>query len=225
MCTTFSPTKFKVGTLLKASHVNIPFKPSAYLDYLYRCNISNAIYLSYKNFHILERGNEDIFRSVRNALLSRVQKKMGTSTFQLFASLFLGELQAKKESELRPSFDFWGISHFLARSGLHVLLFVVSWRLLLLLLPAHLFVKDLLLALMCLIYAFLSWPSISFIRALMLFYLYTLSRLVGRQKNFVHLACVITLTTLCLNPLYLFSLAFQLSFALAFALGALTQKR
>jgi hypothetical protein len=52
---------------------------------------------------------------------------MNTNTFALFSSLFLGNRTAIKQDleEQKPLFKVWGISHFLARSGLHLLIFIM----------------------------------------------------------------------------------------------------
>ena len=45
--------------------------------------------------------------------------------FKYFASIFLGEPGNKKNTlTIKRNMQFWGIVHYLARSGLHVVIFI-----------------------------------------------------------------------------------------------------
>ena len=119
-------------------------------------------------------------------------------------------------------FKQWGISHYLARSGLHVVIFVMIWQTLLALLPLPLRTKNLFLILLIICYALLSWSSVSFERALLMFLLYRIACLLGYASHYIH---VITLTTLRTYPQSIASLFFdfQLSFGLPLPLHGLLQ--
>ena len=75
------------------------------------------------------------------------------------------------------------------------------------------------------LYALLSWSSISFMRSLSLFLLYQLCRIVKESYNVLYLTVLLCGITLVVNPLQLFFLDFQLSYALTAALALLYQVR
>lgn len=159
-------------------------------------------------------------REKRNTLTFNLQKKLSPPVFALFCSLFLGKTVINKPlSEIyKPLFKTWGIVHHLARSGLHLTLFVLFWHLFLSCLPLPFWFKHCLLLLLCSVYFFLSFSSISFIRACHIFLLYGLCALFGFGTNALQILTLSCLATLFYNPLHLFFLDFQLSFYLTFCL-------
>lgn len=160
----------------------------------------------------------------RNIITEKLQKKLSPTTFTLFSSIFWGkkELNAQEMDPIKEKFKIWGILHYLARSGLHVVLFIILWNWLLSFAPIPFLLKQLLLALFVVVYHLLSWPSISFIRSLILFLLYKICLIFNLQINTLHLLGLTTIIVLLFNPFQLFFLDFQLSFGLTFALAWLT---
>src|SRR3990167_3930800 len=116
-------------------------------------------------------------------------------------------------------FQQWGLSHVLARSGLHLVIFVFIWRWLLNFLPLSFYRKNLLLLFISLVYALCSWPSVSFIRAwyALIFYFFC-ALFLRRPSHTLHIISLVYCIILFLNPLQLFFLDFQLSFLLTYAL-------
>ena len=143
----------------------------------------------------------------------------------MFCSLFLGESNQNKNfiEKEKLKFKVWGIVHHLARSGLHLAIFILCWVFLLHFLPLSFMVKHLFLLIISLIYFFLSTPSISFIRAFHLFLLFTLSSLLKVPMTAFHAIILSSLITLLYNPYQLFFLDFQLSFYLTFCLAWLAR--
>ena len=125
---------------------------------------------------------------------------------------------------LRKIFNEWGISHYLARSGLHMILFILIWTMVLQFLPVHISVKRVAIAALCIIYSILTWPSISFCRSFFVFLLCQVGMIVNFQVNFLHLLTTTCLLILLFNPIQLFFLDFQLTFSLSFALVWLSRK-
>lgn len=160
----------------------------------------------------------------RNAILNNASQQLSPTTFTLFASIFWGkkELDSQHMDPIKDQFKIWGILHYLARSGLHVLLFVILWSWLLSWIPIPFNAKQIFMALLIIGYHILSWPSISFIRSILLFLLYKLCLLKDLQINTLHLLSFVCITILLINPFQLFFLDFQLSFGLTFALAWLT---
>lgn len=160
----------------------------------------------------------------RNSILQRASQQLSPVTFTLFASIFWGkkELDPVHMDPIKDQFKIWGILHYLARSGLHVLLFVILWSWMLTWVPLPFNAKQIFMALLIIGYHVLSWPSISFIRSILLFLLYKYCLLQDLQINTLHLLSLTCIIILLINPFQLFFLDFQLSFGLTFALAWLT---
>ena len=161
----------------------------------------------------------------RNTLLYSFQKSLSPQAFTLFASLFLGEkeLSKKHKDEIRGPFKQWGISHYLARSGLHLVIIASLSELFFRYLPIPFFAKQLVSLLMIFAYFLLTWPTISFLRAFAIFVIYKLCILYRTPTHFLHILFLCCLTFLIANPFHLFFLDFQLSFGFTFALAWLNQ--
>lgn len=136
----------------------------------------------------------------------------------MLATIFGGQKLADQQSQLlRQWFARWGVCHMLARSGLHVGILVGSWFWFLLRifgLQAASFISWFLLIL----FATISWPSVSFWRAYLLFSGLVMARLAKRNFRALHFLSLMTLWLLLFNPWQLWALDFQLSFSLVAAL-------
>lgn len=150
----------------------------------------------------------------RQQFLACFKQKLSQRSFDYFSLIFLGYKQVHKKNDLTTTFNYWGISHYLARSGLHIVLFIVIWQYFLNLLPLSFIFKNLILLLICLFYTLMSWSSLSFYRALFIFLLTQNGKLIHQQVNYAHLIIFLALTFLLFNPMNLFFLEFQLSFGL-----------
>ena len=161
----------------------------------------------------------------KKRLLDGLANKFSPHTFRFFSSLFLGNRACVKTSleETNEQFKIWGISHFLARSGLHLALFLFIWHTIFCLIPIPLMSKQIIIIFLSCIYFILTWTSAPFTRS---FALFIASKLCLFTKTSFHLLHYVTLVCLCFliySPLYLFFLDFQLSFALTFALAWFNQ--
>ncbi|HEX4068804.1 MAG TPA: ComEC/Rec2 family competence protein [Candidatus Babeliales bacterium] len=163
--------------------------------------------------------------SQKKRLLDTLANKLSPHTFRFFSSLFLGNRACVKASleETNEQFKIWGISHFLARSGLHLALFILIWHTIFCCIPIPLIIKQLMITLLSCIYFILTWTSAPFTRS---FALFIINKICLFTKTSFHLLHYVTLVCLCFllySPLYLFFLDFQLSFALTFALAWFNQ--
>lgn len=160
--------------------------------------------------------------NLKVATTQRATSSLEPATKSLYASLFLGNktyVHSCYES-IKEQFKRWGLSHYLARSGLHLVLIVALWAWFFRIIPIPFMYKELCIALLVLIYAILSWSSISFIRALSTFFLCKICS--GLWHHYYHNLHLLTITAFYLliqNPLHLFYLDFQLSFGITFALA------
>jgi len=197
-------------------------RPTFY-DYLLKENVLSTTFLNNKtNLKLIYKPTFSIKRWIinkRNAIYDKLKQKLSPLTFSYFSSIFLGKKSDLDFSEMKNKFNNWGVVHYLARSGLHIIIFILIWKFLLSFFPLPLLLKIFFLILLCLCYHLLSWPSISLYRALYLFLLYETGRLLHQQTTFLHILSLIGLAILLINPMQLFFLDFQLSFALTFSLA------
>lgn len=203
-----------------------PKKPS-YQQYLRKEGILTSIFLEKINFTPIHRPHTSIKKRVyhyQQTILCALHKKCSYKTFSLFSALFLGEKTYGKcyLKTVSNQFKEWGIVHFLARSGLHLVIFILLWELFLALIPILFIYKQCALLSITFIYFFLSWPSISFLRAFIIFIIYKWCALNYKPVHFLHTLIQTCCIVLILNPLQLFFLDFQLTFTLTGALALLS---
>jgi len=161
----------------------------------------------------------------KNRLLDGLAAKLSPVGFQFFTSLFLGNRACVKESleKTNEQFKTWGISHFLARSGLHLALFIIIWQAIFCIIPLPLLYKQMIISLLSCIYFILTWTSAPFTRSFALFMLNKFCLFTKTPFHLLHYLTVVAFCFLLYCPLYLFFLDFQLSFALTFALAWFNQ--
>lgn len=198
-------------------------KESQFKDYLIKEKISSTIFINTFNYSILERPKFSFKRkihTIKTRLFNRLKNKFSKQTFSLFSSIFLGNKTAVKESleDNKTLFQIWGLSHYLARAGLHLVIIIALWNLLISLIGIRFFIKQLLIFILIFIYYFFSWSNIPFIRALFVFTIYRICIIRGLQINSMHFLNLTCITILLFNPFQLFSLDFQLSFGLTYGL-------
>ncbi len=212
-----------IGDTVKFSNIFMKqSKNYAFSRYL----LKEGCYISFfaKNIpEILNRPKYSLERNIFNEkiqMLSTLKNKMSFQCYTLFSSLFLGNktLNKKYLGAIKEQFKYWGLSHYLARSGLHLMIFLLLFTFLLRLIPFSRSVKTFILTILCLLYALFSWSSISFTRALLTYLFYYCYIFFNCQINTLHILSLITCIILIINPLQLFFLDFQLSFGLTFAL-------
>ncbi len=197
---------------------------NSFEQYLIKENVYGTLFCNNLDFEIIHRPIFSLNRWLnikKENILQSFQKKLSCKTFPLFSSLFLGnKTSCKKELEpISDTFKTWGISHYLARSGLHLIVFALLLELILRIIPVTFWIKQLIMLLFSLLYFLFSWTTISFMRALYTFILYKFCIIFKKQSHFIHLLTIICFITLLVNPIQLLFLDFQLSFTLTFALA------
>ncbi|MFI5333371.1 MAG: ComEC/Rec2 family competence protein [Candidatus Babeliales bacterium] len=200
-----------------------PSSPS-YHQYLLKEGVLATIFTAEIDYTCVYRPHYSYTRwlhALKNNTLQSLAYKMAAQPYHLFASLFLGNKPIpKKTLELtKEHFNTWGVSHYLARSGLHMIIIGMVWHMLVSFLPLSYAVRTLLLILLSIVYGLLSWPTISFNRALISFILYKLCDFLRTPTHFLHTVTVVCLAVIIHNPLQIFFLDFQLSFGLTCALA------
>jgi predicted membrane metal-binding protein len=169
----------------------------------------------YRPFVSIQRSLNTLRQKIYCFLFFRLNRQ----TFNFFSSIFLGLKTFSPSDPIKEQFGCWGLSHYLARSGLHIVLFIIIWNWILCFIPLSFIFKNSLLLAIAYVYGLLSYSSISFLRATYVFYLFQIGKLSRSSSlSFAHLLALIGLIILLFNPLQLFFLDFQLSFFITLAL-------
>jgi len=156
-----------------------------------------------------------------NTIKSRIndaqKNNLSKATQSMVGSIFLGQSEFLT-TNTRSLFEVWGISHYLARSGLHLILMasLLIWLLQLCNFPLN-FIRFFTLVL-TILYHLISTPSISFFRALSMNLLIAGAFFLGETAAILHLFSFVTLATILSNPFVVYGLDFQLSFGISGAL-------
>jgi competence protein ComEC len=215
--------KFKVGDTVKIHSLFFrDITNNDYKKYLIKESLGGYIYTN-QPFTLIYRPKYSIIKFIketRNCIYLRLKNKIPQKTFILFSSIFFGNkvIDEKSFEPIKENFKKWGIIHYLARPGLHLVIFIILFSFLMSYLPIHYSIKEILMILIVIIYTALSWPSISFIRALVVFIFYKFTKIFDLQPNPLYHLIITCLIILLYNPFQLFFLDFQLSFSLTFAL-------
>lgn len=225
---------FLVGDYVQINNITLKKPSSDSLNaYLIKKGIAATAFAQTLQYSIIHRPTWSVRRWIfykKKKLFQQLKIKLSPPTFALFSSIFLGNRSESKSflEKSREHFKSWGILHFLARSGLHLVIFILLWELIFSFIPLPFNIKQSLLIMLSIIYCSLSWTSVSFIRALAIFLIYKTSPLFNIRPNVLHLLTIICLSMLIINPTLLLFLDFQLSFGLTFALiwfGYLQQQK
>jgi predicted membrane metal-binding protein len=196
-----------------------------YFLYQLRHNLFGTIFV--KNYSELKRiekaeKKEDIFGKIfktKKKIFENAAKSLSTKASNYFRLIFLGEKSPdEKLSQTRRNFLKWGIVHYLARSGLHITIFILIWQLFMHLFGWNLRMKSLITGSSVSIYGILSWPAVSFYRALVLFYAVNTAVIIDRDAKTTFILPLITMIFIIINPFLVLFLDFQLTFGLTFTL-------
>ena len=215
--------RFSVADTVHCSLERIPAPEGDFKLYLYKEDIDATAFQPKVQVKVIHHPTYSCKRWIsqkKKMLHYKLLKKMNPSTFALFSSLFMGN-RASIKQELephKPLFKVWGISHFLARSGIHLLIFILLLSRLLSLIPAPFFIKHGFLLFCAFLYFLFSWPSVSFNRAFYTFLFYKVTTFLTIPLHSMHALALICLIILIQSPLQILFLDFQLTFLLTFCL-------
>lgn len=186
-----------------------------------------TVFLSNKyQYKILEYATDHLRAKIwqmRQKIYNKIIDHLSSQAAAYIGLLFFGNKQHKDTVELQDIFSYWGLSHYLARSGLHIVLLIAMWLILLRFIPVNIRLKNVFFSFFVLIYTACSWESTSFLRALFVF-LFTQSGLwIGRETQALHLLTIICMGMILYNPFLIFYLDFQLTFGLTLGLLAFSK--
>lgn len=227
---THKKPRFSVADTVHCSLEKIPAPEGDFKLYLYKEGIDATAFQPLIQSKVIHRPVYSFKRWVsqkKKTLHYRLFKKMNPSAFALFSSLFMGNRTSIKQEleNHKPLFKVWGISHFLARSGIHLLIFIILLSRLLSLIPARFFIKHGFLLFCAFLYFLFSWPSVSFNRAFYTFIFYKMTTFLNIPLHSMHALALICLAILIQSPLQILFLDFQLTFLLTFSLILIAHTR
>jgi hypothetical protein len=229
LCYVRRHTRCMVGDEISLSSVVLKPAPQqsasgnpAYNDYLIKERLVGSLFLpSIRALKCIKRPSWSIRRWMWNFRMHtyRALNSIFTPVTKVyFGLIFLGNKQQKSIDHLRLTFNYWGLSHYLARSGIHIILIIMIWKFLLSLIPLNIAFKRIFLIMLCIVYDLVSWASIPFTRAYYAFLITEGGGLCDYQTNSLHILTLMCLAILLYNPMQLFFLDFQLTFGLTFTL-------
>ena len=222
---TFKPLALQVADKVKIKQITIKEPANKkFVAYLIKQSIAATIFKKNPSCKVLHRPRYAINRWLhlkKQTILNTLKRKMPRRLFAIFSSLFLGNKSScKKETDkVKIKFKAWGILHLLARSGLHLILFLLICEYILQWVPLYFLIKQIIMILLSILYLVLSWPSVSFIRAFSVLTAYKACPLLNIKPDLIHIVAIICFTMLLHNPIQIFFLDFQLSFLLTFTLA------
>jgi competence protein ComEC len=148
--------------------------------------------------------------------------QLSPQTYIFFSSLFLGYRRAEPleiHNQLFVAFKFWGIAHYIARSGLHLGILILLWQLIFSYVPLPWKYRQYIIIGVIGCYFLCSWSSVSFLRAFLSFFIGRIFALSKQSCLFIHSLSLTVACMLLANPVTLFFLDFQLSFGMTYALA------
>lgn len=148
----------------------------------------------------------------RVQIIDKVQSSNNTLSNEakaLLTALLLGE-KSYIDNEVLSQFKDVGVMHVLAISGLHVglLYFVLFWSFSFLP-PKY---RQLVILLVLWFFVFLSGFSASVFRAVFMFSIFTVCRLIRREQSLEHSIGLTLFFSLCIYPQWVYDIGFQLSY-------------
>lgn len=153
------------------------------------------------------------FFNFKNKIIENLKSKLSLDSYNLFCTIFLGKkLNNKNLDKIKQKFKNWGISHFLARSGLHIMLIFFILSIFIKLLPLSFRIKKIITLIIIIIYYLFSWSSLSFLRSLFLLLFSNYLFLRNIYSYPLSILSFIAFLFLIYNPFYLIRLDFQLTF-------------
>lgn len=201
-----------------------PCTQIGYKQYLIKEKINGTLFLPNFRPIIVQRpywSTHQSIDSIQKKLMHSLESTTSLSTATLFSALFMGNRWQYKKTYgyISTLCKRWGILHYLARSGLHLVACIMLWSFIMRLIPVSIFFRELLLLFVVLFYCICSWQSVSFSRALALYLYSKLSLFYQRPIHFLYALSIVTIFFLIHNPILLYFIDFQLSFLLTGALG------
>lgn len=189
-------------------------------DYLIKNKLAASIFVNSLDFKVLKTRPEFLLNKYKLNLLKKINLKMSNTTKIMFNSIFAGYKNSHKAAlnNLKNAFQTWGIIHYLARSGLHLVIISTIWQTICSVLQVPIIFSNVIILLFLLLFYVLTWSALPFMRALIMIICYRICHFLKLQVHLLHILNISCIYTLINNPISIFFLDFQLSFLLTYGL-------
>ncbi|MFA6066560.1 MAG: ComEC/Rec2 family competence protein [Candidatus Babeliaceae bacterium] len=217
--------ELRVGDIILCSNMQCDMpKNDHFVQYNIKEKITHTFFIKNPQITVLQRPKYSYNRTIheyRQHITDQLRTKISPPCFALFSTIFLGsrDVDAHSLQTTQEHFIAWGIAHYLARSGLHLVLIIIMLMMLLRFLPLHFYLKQAIVIFIIMGYTCMTWFTISYLRSFLMFILSTLCMTLLIEVQLFHIVTLTALGILLENPFQLFFLDFQLSFALTAALA------
>ena len=155
--------------------------------------------------------------ALRSRMVAVIEENLPSPAAELLAGILFGQ-RSRLPEDIQVNFQSGGVGHLLAVSGLHIglvaALILGLWRMLGLRGKLPLFMAIILIF----GYAYLTGMRPSALRAAVMISFTLGALLLDRERDLPTAVALAALITLVLNPLYLFTIGFQLSYAATLAI-------
>ena len=193
-------------------------------SFLSKQGIIGSAFVTELEFKKISGTNQISIARHKARIFRTITSKMSPVTKSMFGSIFMGKKQSRKSfAEIRSNFQTWGITHYLARSGLHLTIIGAMWQTACKIFGLPLLPSNLLVMFFLLMFSVLSWTAVPYLRALTVILLYQICRFLNLQTHLIHIISLSCILLIIANPISPLALDFQLSFALTYAIAFLNQ--
>ena len=213
--------KVFLGEEIIVNNLKFNFSNDQYFqDYLIKNQLAATAFVANLDFKVLKVISNFLLAKYKQAILKKINFKMNDSTKIMFNSIFAGYKNNHKNelNQLKNNFQTWGIIHYLARSGLHLVIISTIWQTICTILQIPIMFSNLIILLFMLIFYTLTWSALPFMRALIMIICCRVCQALGLQIHLLHILNISCILTLLNNPISIFFLDFQLSFLLTYGL-------
>jgi competence protein ComEC len=165
---------------------------------------------------------------IKHLIKERAKAKLNQQAYGLFSALFLGKPDNDNPYAYHQSFSWWGLNHYLARAGLHLVILFLILNILITFFTSRFITKTIINLALAIFYCIFTWQNIPFVRAFLVLVGHYTCNILKVPCSILHLLNLVIFFYLLLNPQALFFLDFQLTFAITYTLiliGRLTKIR
>jgi len=203
----------KVGQWIKIYNIKLtqPKTDSNYRTYLLKEGVWATGFIYKEKFIVSKK----LYRSWYQDYFHNLSHYFNNKVEQLYNPLFLGKKEKNQNSiNIQHQSLYWGISHHMARSGIHLVTIVGLFGTIFHYCRFFNRFRFLLYAILIFLYALISIPSISFIRSLCMIMIQMFTKFNGFIYSGIHAYFLTALILIHHNPIAIFFLDFQLSFGI-----------
>lgn len=211
----FDETNIEIGFVIsfnaKISNASL-YNFGKFNSYYYKYKISNECSVNIGDCSIVKTDSLTFAEKVRLSVKKLLDTNMPTEEASVcFASLFGDKTYIP--SDIKEDFSVSGMAHLLAVSGLHVGFVVALLSFILSKIRCKKYIKVGIITIILGFYCYLCSFSSSVVRASIMFFILSLSGLLGKKYDRLNAWSIAGILLLLIRPLYVFDAGFLLSFA------------